>query len=284
MAQTFQQADKIRPIYFIPDNKPVLAMIQIFLISTASILVWMAGWFVAAQVSGRNDIADVAWGLGFILVSLVSLVAGGSYPPRGLLISALVLVWGIRLALHIHGRNRGKGEDRRYKKWREEWGKWFVLRSFLQVFMLQGFLLLVVAVPVIHANSAAVQPLGWLDTIGLAIWLFGFCFEAFGDWQLRCFIRDPRNKGRLMTSGLWRYTRHPNYFGEVTLWWGIWLMALPLPGGWMTVIGPLTITFLILKVSGIPMLEKPYEERADFQEYKRRTSAFFPLPPKQGGA
>jgi steroid 5-alpha reductase family enzyme len=257
-------------------------MIQIFLITAASVIVYMTGWFIAAQVRGRNDIADVAWGLGFILAAAVSLVAAGVYPPRGLLVSGLVLVWGVRLALHIHRRNRGKGEDPRYRKWREEWGKWFVLRSFLQVFMLQGVLLLLVAVPVVFVNQAPAAPLAWLDLLGLAIWMTGFGFEAVGDWQLLTFIRNPANKGKLMTGGLWRYTRHPNYFGEVTLWWGIWLMTLALPGSWLTVVGPLTITFLILKVSGIPMLEKPYEDRADFQEYKRRTSAFFPLPPKGG--
>jgi steroid 5-alpha reductase family enzyme len=257
-------------------------VIQILLITAASVIVYMTGWFIAAQIRDRNDIADVAWGSGFILVAVVSLIAGGVYSTRGLLVSGLVLIWGLRLALHIHSRNRGKGEDPRYRKWREEWGRWFVLRSFLQVFMLQGILLLLVAMPVIFANQAPAAPLGWLDLPGLAIWLFGFGFEAVGDWQLLKFIRKPGNKGKLMTDGLWRYTRHPNYFGEVTLWWGIWLMTLTLPGDWLTIIGPLTITFLILKVSGIPMLEKPYEDRDDFKEYQRRTSAFFPLPPKGG--
>lgn len=257
-------------------------MIQVFTITAASVLVYMTAWFIAAQVRGRNDIADVAWGLGFILAAGTSLVAGNVYSLRSLLISSLVLIWGIRLALHIYNRNRGKGEDPRYRKWREEWGRWFVPRSFLQVFILQGILLVMVAVPVIFINQAPVVPLGWFDLPGLTIWLTGFCFEAVGDLQLKRFLADPANKGRLMTSGLWRYTRHPNYFGEVTLWWGIWLMALPLQGGWVTIIGPLTISFLILKVSGIPMLEAPYEERADFQEYKRRTSAFFPLPPRGG--
>jgi len=257
-------------------------MTRTFLICGGGILLYMTGWFIAAQIRGRNDIADVAWGLGFTLVAVVSLVAGDVYSPRGLLVSGLVLAWGLRLALHIHNRNRGRGEDPRYRQWREEWGKWFVLRSFLQVFMLQGALLLLVAVPIVFVNTAPAGPLGWLDLLGLAVWLYGFGFEAVGDWQLLKFIRNPGNKGKLMTSGLWRYTRHPNYFGEVTLWWGIWLMTLCLPGGWLTIVGPLTITILILKVSGIPMLEKPYEDRADFQEYKRRTSAFFPLPPTGG--
>ena len=257
-------------------------MTRIFLICSGAILLYMTCWFLAAQIRGRNDIADVAWGLGFILVAAASLVSAGVYSARGLLVSGLVLVWGVRLALHIHSRNRGRGEDPRYRKWREEWGKWFVLRSFLQVFMLQGVLLLMVAAPVMFANQAPPAPLGRLDLIGLIVWLYGFGFEVIGDWQLRAFIRNPANKGKLMTRGLWRYTRHPNYFGEVTLWWGIWLITLAVPGGWMTVIGPLTLTFLILKVSGIPMLEKPYEDRVDFQEYKRRTSAFFPLPPARG--
>jgi len=255
-------------------------MTRLFLITGGAVLLYMTCWFIAAQLRGRNDIADVAWGLGFILAAAVSLVAGETFPLRGILISGLVLIWGIRLALHIHSRNRGKGEDQRYRTWREEWGTWFVLRSFLQIFMLQGLLLLLVALPVIFANRAPASPFGPLDLLGLLVWLTGFCFEAVGDLQLLRFIRDPANKGKLMTSGLWRYTRHPNYFGEVTLWWGIWLIVCAIPGGWMTVIGPLTITFLILKVSGIPMLERPYAERADFQEYKRRTSSFFPLPPK----
>jgi steroid 5-alpha reductase family enzyme len=193
-----------------------------------------------------------------------------------------VLAWGLRLAIHIHVRDRGRGEDPRYKKWREEWGRWFLPRSFLQVFMLQGALLVMVAAPVIFVNAAPASPLGPLDALGALVWLTGFIFEAVGDLQLLRFRRDPANKGRLMTSGLWRYTRHPNYFGEVTLWWGVWLIAAAAPGGWVTVIGPLTITGLILKVSGIPMLESRYYGRPDFEEYRRRTSAFFPLPPREG--
>lgn len=252
-----------------------------FLLSAIAVLTYMAGWFIASIILGRNDIADVAWGPGFILAAAVSLAAGGVYSPRGLLLCALVVVWGTRLALHIHARNRGKGEDPRYRVWREQWGRWFLPRSFLQVFMLQGFLLVVVSAPVIFVNAAQASSLGALDALGALVWLTGFMFEAVGDWQLLRFLRDPANKGRLMTGGLWRYSRHPNYFGEVTLWWGIWLMALSVPGGWATVVGPLTITVLILMVSGIPMLERRYVGRADFEAYRRRTSAFFPLPPRE---
>ena len=255
-------------------------MTRIYFVVTGAVLLYMTGWFIASRVRGRNDIADVAWGLGFILAALVSLVAAGEYSARGLLVTGLVIIWGIRLALHIHIRNRGKGEDPRYRKWREEWGRWFALRSFLQVFMLQGVLLVLVAAPVIFVTAAPAAPFTWIDGLGLLVWLAGFVFEAGGDLQLSRFLRDPANRGKLMTGGLWRYSRHPNYFGEVTLWWGIWLIAAAVPRGWTTVIGPLAITFLILKVSGIPMLEERYEGRADFQEYKSRTSAFFPLPPR----
>jgi steroid 5-alpha reductase family enzyme len=253
-----------------------------YLITAGCLLIYMTGWFLAAQIRGRNDIADVAWGMGFVLVSAVSIVAGGSYPARGLLVSSLVLAWGFRLALHIHSRNSGKAEDPRYKKWREEWGRWFVLRSFLQIFMLQGILVLLVALPILYINTAPAVEFGWLDMLGCIIWLLGFSFEATADRQLTRFIRDPRNRGHIMTGGLWRYSRHPNYFGEVTLWWGLWLIACSLPGGWLTLVGPLTITILILKVSGIPMLEEHYQGRADFEEYKHRTSAFFPLPRRRG--
>jgi steroid 5-alpha reductase family enzyme len=251
-----------------------------FVACAIAVLAYMVGWFIASLVLRRNDIADVAWGPGFILSAGVSLAVGGIYSPRGLLLSALVAVWGTRLAVHIHARNRGRGEDPRYRAWREQWGRWFLPRSFLQVFMLQGALLVLVASPVIFVNAARSSPLGALDALGGTVWLCGFVFEAVGDGQLLRFLRDPANRGRLMTQGLWRYSRHPNYFGEVTLWWGIWLIALSVPGGWATVVGPLTITGLILRVSGIPMLERRYSGRPDFEAYRRRTSAFFPLPPR----
>jgi len=237
--------------------------------------------FVASRVTGRNDVADVAWGLGFLAAALASLAAAGIYSPRALLVTAMVALWGIRLALHIRARNRGRGEDPRYHAWREQWGRWFTLRSFLQVFLLQGVLLLVVAAPVVAVNLAPASPWGWLDAAGTAVWLTGFLLEATADRQLCLFLKDPSNRGKLLTSGLWRYSRHPNYFGEVLLWWGLWIVALSVPGGWWTVAGPLTITFLILKVSGVPMLEKLLEGRPDFEAYRRRTSAFVPLPPRK---
>jgi steroid 5-alpha reductase family enzyme len=177
-------------------------------------------------------------------------------------------------------RNRGKSEDPRYRKWRQEWGKHSVIRAFLQVFLLQGLLIIIISLPVTFIILGQ-KPFGIFDIIGFCIWLVGFSFEAVGDYQLMQYKRDPANKGTIMTKGLWTYTRHPNYFGEVILWWGIYIIALSVPQGWLTILGPLTITFLILKVSGIPLLEEKYKENQEFQVYKRRTSAFFPLPPRK---
>jgi steroid 5-alpha reductase family enzyme len=238
-------------------------------------------WFIISLIKKRNDVADIAWGIGFVILAWTSFVISGESGSRGILVGALVSIWGLRLALHIHIRNTGRAEDYRYAAWREAWGEWFYLRSYAQIYLLQGILLFVVALPILLINKSAGSAIGLLDVAGVAIWLFGFVFETVGDAQLLKFMHEPANKGRLMQSGLWRYTRHPNYFGEVTQWWGIWLIALSVPNGWITVIGPLTITILILKVSGIPMLERKMEKNPEFAEYKLGTSAFFPLPPRK---
>ncbi len=243
-----------------------------------TLFAYMSVWFFVSLLKKRNDVADVAWGLGFVLVAWVSFFLSGAGSARGLFTCALVTVWGLRLAWHIHARNKGKAEDYRYLTWRKEWGKWFYVRSYAQVYLLQGFLLFLIALPVLIINDSSGPSLNWLDVTGAAVWLFGFYFEATGDAQLARFIKDPGNKGKLMQSGLWAYSRHPNYFGEVAQWWGILLLALSVPSGWIGIIGPCTITFLILKVSGIPMLEKKMHEHPDFAEYAKRTSVFIPLP------
>lgn len=255
-----------------------------YYITLAAVLfTYMSFWFVVSLVKKRNDVADVAWGLGFVLLAwLAFFIADGDFANvRALLVNVLVSVWGLRLAWHIHTRNKGKTEDYRYLAWRKEWGKWFYLRSYAQVYLLQGFLLFLIVSPVLVVHSNPGSALGVLDVVGVAVWLLGFYFEVVGDVQLARFIKDPANKGRLMTTGLWAYTRHPNYFGEVTQWWGIWLIVLSVSNGVFAIIGPLTITFLILKVSGIPMLEKKMEENPEFAEYKRKVSKFIPLPPQE---
>jgi len=244
------------------------------------LFLYMSLWFVVSLIKKRNDVADVAWGLGFVLITWVSFFISGNSSIQGLLVGILVSLWGLRLAWHIYGRNKGKAEDYRYLAWRREWGKWFYIRSYLEVYLLQGAFLFLIVFPVLLINNSTGTSLGFFNFLGVAVWLFGFYFEAVGDAQLKTFIKNPANKGKLLQSGLWAYTRHPNYFGEVVQWWGIWLIALSAPNGWFGIIGPITITFLILKVSGIPMLEKKMQENPAFADYKKRVSVFFPLPPK----
>ena len=251
-------------------------MVDYFLTLELMLFCYMSLWFVLSLLKKRNDVADTAWGVGFVLLAWVSFFLGQAHGIRGFLVGLLVSIWGIRLAWHIHRRNKGKAEDYRYAIWRKEWGKWFYVRSYLQVYILQGILLFLIVLPVLFINKDAGQSFGLLDFIGIAIWVFGFVFESVGDAQLARFIKDPNNKGKLLQSGLWHYTRHPNYFGEVTMWWGIWLMALSVPFGFLSIIGPITIAILILKVSGIPLLEKKMAENPEFVEYKRKTSMFFP--------
>lgn len=247
----------------------------------AAVFLYMNLWFIVSLIKKRNDIADVAWGLGFIVAAAAALVLNRGTTPQGAIVVILVAVWGLRLALHISFRNRGKAEDPRYQAWRRDWGRYFLIRSFLQVYVLQGSLMLLISVPVIYTIQAPEHPFSILHALAGGLWLFGFLFEAVADRQLARFKRDRSHKGRIMQSGLWRYSRHPNYFGEVVLWWGIYLFALAAPGGWWTIIGPVTITGLILFVSGIPLLEKRYEDNPEYTNYARRTSVFLPLPPKE---
>ena len=254
--------------------------ISYFLTLGAVLLAYMSFWFVISVIKKRNDVADVAWGLGFVLMAWTALYLSGEMSARGILINTLVSIWGVRLAWHIYRRAKAKPEDYRYLAWRKEWGAWFYPRSYVQVYLLQGTLLFLISLPVLVIHASAGSALSYLDAVGAAVWLVGFFFEVVGDAQLARFIQNPENKGKLMQSGLWAYTRHPNYFGEITQWWGIWLIALALPNGLYTIIGPLVITFLIIKVSGIPLLEKKMSENPEFAAYTRRVSILIPLPPR----
>lgn len=237
-------------------------------------------WFVFSLIKKRNDIADEAWGLGFVLLAWSSLVISKNIEIQNILANILVSIWGIRLFLHIHSRHEGKEEDTRYANWRKTW-KLFYLRSYIQVFLLQGIFLFIISLPVLIVNKNSSELLSLNLFIGLFIWIVGFFFESIGDKQLSEFIKKPENKGKLMTQGLWKYSRHPNYFGEVTQWWGIWIIVLSVSNGLYGIIGPVAISILILFISGIPLLEKKYKGRTDFEEYKKKTSVFLPLPPKK---
>ncbi|HUT73129.1 MAG TPA: DUF1295 domain-containing protein [Desulfatiglandales bacterium] len=255
-------------------------MITFISYAALAVFLYMSILFVIALFKRDNSIADIGWGLGFVIVALLTFFLEWGFSARHILVTALVVVWGVRLSTHIYLRNRGKGEDPRYAAWRKKWGKWFVVRSFFQVFMLQGLLLLFISYVIIRVNSSSEGGLSVLDICGLAVWIIGFLFESLGDLQLKRFIADERNRGRILTTGLWRYTRHPNYFGEATMWWGIFLIALSVPYGWTAIISPAVITFLLLRVSGVILLEKEFTDNEEFEEYKRRTSAFIPWFPK----
>lgn len=233
----------------------------------AAILIWlyMTAWYLLSIVKKRNDIADVAWGLGFIVITAFTLVGN---PTLTLGISfILISIWGLRLATHIYLRNKNKKEDSRYSNFKQN--------PYFKVFIVQGFFMWLISFPILGSSNT----LSWTTIAGILIWMLGFYFEATADKQLRTFIRNPGNKGKIMQTGLWAYSRHPNYFGEVTMWWGIWLLNLG--NNWWTIIGPATITFLITKVSGVPLLEKKYEDNAEFKKYKNRVSVFIPWWPKR---
>ena len=256
-------------------------MLQLLKVELFVMFLFMSLWFCVALRLKRNDFADIVWGLGFIVSTITALFFNQSFNARVFLVSTLVFVWGIRLTIRIFLRNIKKTEDPRYKAWRKEWGDNFIIRTFLQIFMLQGLLILIVLTPVLYIINSGTSPLNLIDLLAVTVWFCGFIFEVIGDHQLDRFKKDPANKGKIMKYGLWRYSRHPNYFGEVLMWWGIFGIALSVERGWITVIGPGCITFLILKVSGIPLAEKRSLHKDEFQQYMKKTSAFFPMPPKK---
>jgi len=256
-------------------------MSEALVVSAAAVFIYMTAVFLLALRLKDNSIVDIAWGAGFVLVALLSFFGGGASTARHMLVTGLVAVWGTRLAVHIFLRKKGRGEDFRYAQWRRSWGKRFVLRSYFQVFFLQGVLLLLIAYPIIIISLSGASPLGIWDGLGSLVWVLGFVFEVVSDAQMERFRREPANKGRIIGTGLWRFSRHPNYFGEAAMWWGIFLIGLAVPRGWMGVLSPVLITVLLTKVSGVPLLEKKYAGNAEFAAYARRTSVFVPWFPKR---
>jgi steroid 5-alpha reductase family enzyme len=256
-------------------------LFSMFLTAAIAVFVYMTALFIAAQVLKNNSIVDIAWGIGFIVVVAVLFIRSPVIYPAKALMMILILIWGLRLSVHIFLRNAGKPEDFRYAKMRKDLGKDFLVKSFFYVFMLQGLLMLVVSFSATALfSSPAPRPLNFLDILGVLVFLAGFFFETVGDYQLAEHIRNPKNKGKLMTGGLWSLTRHPNYFGEATMWWGVSFIALSSANGWAALISPVVITYLLLFVSGVPLLEKKYAGRPDWEAYKKKTPVFFPWQPK----
>lgn len=233
-------------------------------------------WLVSLALKDAS-IVDIFWGCGFVVVAWVSYFNTTGAVTRKLLLTVLVTIWGLRLALYLFWRNVGKGEDYRYQAMRKRI-KNFPLMSLPIVFIFQGVLIWLISLPIQLASTRA-DELTVFDFIGVALWAIGLTFEAVGDWQLARFKADPNNKGKVMERGLWRYTRHPNYFGDALLWWGFFCFALP--SGWWTIISPIVMTTLLLKISGVALLEKSLTKtKPQYEEYVRRTNAFVPWFPR----
>lgn len=242
------------------------------------LLILFSSVFLLSILFKNAAILDVIWGASFVLVAWVSLLP--NVTPVRLLVTALVSIWGLRLSYHIFLRNRKKPEDFRYQKFRRDWGRLFLVRAYFQLFLGQAMFLYLIAQAYLYVNTYGVLENIYLVVAGLLVWLIGFYFESVGDAQLKAFLANPANKGQVMDQGLWRYTRHPNYFGEATMWWGIFIIALGAGAPWVVIISPLTITILVRYVSGVPLLERSFKDDPAFQEYAERTSIFIPLPPK----
>lgn len=274
----------------------------ILVVSLGSIFVFMTIFYFLMIGFKNNGLVDIAWSLNFILAALVgfiyTIIKHRTIYLTQIVITGLVIIWGIRLSTHIGKRNIGKKEDKRYRERREEWGDAFYIKTFFMVNMLQALWAAIIVSPIAVANSVYPQS-GSSDfliingtvaellpiILGFVIWVVGFYFEVVGDWQLSQFIKNRDNKGKIIESGLWKYTRHPNYFGEITMSWGLFIIVISLainnPYMWITIIGPILYTLLIRYVTGVPEVEKHLIEKPGYKEYMERTSVLFPLPSKK---
>lgn len=236
-------------------------------------------WTYSLYRSNVN-IVDSLWSLMFLVAAVIYFLSSADSETRSLLILGFVTIWALRLSLHLAVRNWNQPEDRRYQEIRANNQPGFGYKSLYIIFGLQGVLAWIISIPLLFAFSQAAY-FHWIDYLAMALWLFGFYFEAVSDYQLYRFKKDPANESKVLNSGLWRYSRHPNYFGEFCIWWSYFLFALP-AGGWWTVYAPLLMTFLLLKVSGVVLMEKDISNRKPrYREYIERTSTFIPMPPKK---
>ncbi len=258
-------------------------MISLFLQASLIILLLVTLLWLWSVIIKNVSIVDIFWGFGFVVVNAFYVYSSGEMNYRKMLMLALVTIWGLRLTAYLAYRNIGKGEDFRYQEFRRNYGAerywWF---SYFQVFLLQGALIMIVSLPllgVIAGNPS--NELHLLDYLGIVVWLVGFSFEAGGDFQLARFKKDPKNKGKVLNTGFWKYTRHPNYFGDSAVWWAFALFSIS-AGSYWQIIGSVIMTFLILKVSGVSLLEKTLNNtKSQYQEYIRNTNSFFPWFPKK---
>ncbi|HCX65489.1 MAG TPA: steroid 5-alpha reductase [Eubacteriaceae bacterium] len=255
---------------------------EVYLVGAGVILIYFFLLFLIAQKIDDNSIVDIGWGAGFVLTTLITLLVFGAFSVSTVIIALLVSIWGVRLAYHIGKRNIGKPEDPRYVEMRKKWGKdHYYLKAYFNVFFAQGFFMFVVVSPALAAIASPQNQLGIVAFLGIAVWIVGFLFEAVGDYQLKQFLSVKENRGTLMTTGLRKYTRHPNYFGESMMRWGIFIVSFGTTGNFLTVISPVTITYLLVFVSGVPLLEKSHRRKEGYEEYARKTNTFIPWFPKK---
>ena len=257
--------------------------LSIFIANLAAVMAMMFAVWLFSLLKRDASIVDVFWGLGFVVVAWLTFFKADGYLGRKVLITVLTTLWGLRLALYICIRNWGHGEDSRYQAWRAQYGARFWWVSLFTVFGLQGVLLWTISLTLqVGQISAIPAKLVMLDLLGMIIWAVGFIFEAVADWQLYRFKAVPENKGKVMNKGLWAYSRHPNYFGESLVWWGLFIITLATPGSTWVVISPLLITFLLVKVSGVALLEKTIvDSRPEYADYIKSTSSFIPWFPRK---
>jgi len=251
------------------------------LVTLIVLIIYFHLLFLFAVLLKDNSIADIGWGFGFIVIDLSLFMQqhNNQLPQR--IISLLIILWGARLTIYLFLRKRGQPEDFRYQQWRKSWKKFFLLRAYVQIYWLQMLLMCVVALPLFlmyHKQQSA----SILTYVGSLIASIGLIFESVSDYQMAQFKKNLAHKGQVIQIGLWRYSRHPNYFGEALFWWGIAIICLPLTryGTWL--ISPIAITVLVRYISGVPMLEKKYSRHSSFQDYAARTSCFIPWWPKKG--
>lgn len=261
-------------------------ILSLYLLNLLCVIVFMVVLWVFSLKLQDASIADIFWGPGFVLVAWVTFLTADGLWARRLLVAVLVTLWGLRLGLHIATRNLGKGEDPRYHAWRTQHGKKFWWISLFKVFLLQAILLWVISLALQTAMIMQFPVrLVWTDALGTIICMGGFLFEAVADWQLRRFKSTPGSRGKIMDQGLWAYSRHPNYFGESLVWWGLFIIAMADISNVWTLVSPVLITFLLLRVSGVSLLERHIRKRRPgYEAYVERTRAFIPwLPRKRDG-
>lgn len=260
----------------------MLTLLNTVFISFISVVFFMTFMFVLGRINKRDDSVDIAWGIGFIIISWVSLIYNKSWGGQNIILSIMVMIWGIRLSFHILKRFLNKkDEDFRYIEMKNKWNN-SLFKIYFNIYFAQGLLMIFVGFPIIVNNLILKDDLLVINYIGQLIWAFGIIFEAISDKQLKDFISHHENKGKIMKHGLWKYSRHPNYFGEITLWWGLFLFTISNNTSLIGIVGPIVITFLIVKVSGIPLLEKKYKDNQEFIEYSKKTSILIPWFNKKG--